>query len=104
MSYSLTSYMKLVGRAVLILAIPIALLAITHSPNEYQATHGISALDCDGLYETYLFAVPALLIYGSGLIIALRHRAARWNGLIGIACLGGVDKLATAVTSRSENL
>jgi hypothetical protein len=52
----------------LVLGLPLALFAAAHPPNEYMATMGIVALDCQGPLETYMFAGPAALLYGAGLI------------------------------------
>lgn len=55
-------------------------------PNEYQAALGIDALDCDGPFGVYLFAVPALLIYGSGLVVNALAWRRRANLLAAIVC------------------
>jgi ABC-type proline/glycine betaine transport system permease subunit len=60
---------RILGSEALILGIPLALLAALHTPDEYEATLGINALDCQGPFETYLFAAPALLIFGVGLVM-----------------------------------
>jgi hypothetical protein len=44
-------------------------------PNEYEVTLGINVLDCQGPFETYLFAAPTLLVYGVGVII----NGAQWR-------------------------
>lgn len=78
---------RVLGWAVLFLGLPLALVAALHPANEYQATLGIDALDCDGPFTTYLFAVPALLIYGVGVLVhGLRWRV-RANALIALLCL-----------------
>lgn len=75
------------GWAILVLGLPLALLAALHDPNEYRATLGISALDCDGPGKTYLLAVPALLIYGAGVAAnGLRWRK-RLNAIVAVLCL-----------------
>jgi hypothetical protein len=74
------------GWAVLVLGLPLALLAALHPPNEYQATLGINALDCDGPGETYLFALPALLIYGAGLAVNGWRRRKRLNAVTAVVC------------------
>ena len=63
-----------------------AFFAISHPANEYRAM-GIDALDCDGLEQTYLFAVPALLIYGSGFLVQLRRWRSRWRLVAAMGCL-----------------
>jgi hypothetical protein len=79
--------LRLLGWAILVLGLPVALIAILHSPNEYQATLGIDALDCQGPYETYLFAIPALLVYGAGAALnGLRWRKSL-NAIIALLCL-----------------
>ena len=99
--------MKLMGGVVLLLGLPFAVLAALHRPNEYQATLGISALDCDGPFETYMFAVPALLLYGAGLIInGLRWRR-RLNLAVAIFCLAiciavGANVLKAVAEEREQ--
>src|SRR5437762_6302614 len=78
---------RLLGSAVLLLGLPLALIAALHSPNEYQETLGIDALDCDGPFETYMFAVPALLLYGISLVINGRRWRQPKNLFIAIVCL-----------------
>src|SRR4051812_1923898 len=79
--------LRALGWAILVLGIPLALLAALHDPNEYRATLGINALDCDGPGKTYLLAVPALLIYGAG----LAANGLRWrkplNVIVAALCL-----------------
>ena len=80
-------YLRLLGWGVLLLGLPLAALAALASANEYEAALGVDALDCDGPAGTYLFAVPALLIYGAGLVInGLRWRK-RTNLVVAILCL-----------------
>lgn len=76
----------MLGWAVLALGLPLALIAALHPPNEYRATLGIDALDCQGPFETYLFAVPALLIYGAGLALNARRWRRRRNALAVVLC------------------
>lgn len=54
--------------ACLVLGLPLAFFAASHPPSEYRATLGLEALDCQGPFETYVLAAPALLFYGAGLI------------------------------------
>jgi uncharacterized membrane protein len=75
------------GWAILVLGVPLAILAALHDPNEYRATLGVNALDCDGPGKTYLLAVPALLIYGAGVAAnGLRWRK-RFNAIVAVLCL-----------------
>jgi len=86
-SNQLRRKLKLLGWAVLLLALPLALIAALHPPNEYRAGLGIDALDCDGPFGTYVFALPALLIYGTALVInGLRWRE-RTSLIVAIMCL-----------------
>lgn len=79
--------LRVLGLVALVLALPLAFLAALHPPNEYEATLGINALDCQGPFETYMFAVPALLIYGVGLAVnGLRWRK-RMSAILALLCL-----------------
>jgi hypothetical protein len=80
--------LRSLGWAVLVLGLPLALLAALHPPNEYQATLGINALDCAGPGETYLFALPALAIYGAGLAVNGWRWRKRLNAVAAVLCLG----------------
>ena len=92
--------------AVLLLCLPIALMAILHPPNEYKATLGLAALDCDGPLQTYMFAVPTLLVYGVALVL----NGWRWrrpaNSILAIACFaictGTIMNVARAVVEERE--
>jgi len=89
--------LRILGLVILVVALPLALIAALHPPNEYEATLGINALDCQGPFETYVFAVPALLIYGSGLVInGLRWRN-RMNAILALLCLAVCVAVATNV-------
>jgi hypothetical protein len=79
--------MRRLGWAVLLLGLPMALYAAIHPPNEYRATLGIDALDCDGPFVTYMLAVPSLLLYGAALIINARQWRKPVNLIVAIACL-----------------
>ena len=71
----------------LLLGLPLALLGASLDPNEYEAALGIDALDCDGPPTVYLFAFPALVLYGAGLVInGLRWRT-RANLVVATICL-----------------
>jgi hypothetical protein len=78
--------LRILGWAILVLGLPLALFAALHPPNEYQATLGINALDCGGPSETYLFAVPALLIYGAGLGLNGWQWRKRRNAIAAVLC------------------
>jgi hypothetical protein len=79
--------LQILGWTMLVLGLPIALIAALHPPNEYKATFGINALDCQGPFETYIVAVPALLLYGIGLVL----NGLRWRNLsnlvVALLCL-----------------
>lgn len=78
--------LKLLGWSVLLLGLPLALMAAASPPNTYQAMLGIDALDCDGPSAIYLFAIPAMLLYGAGFIVnALRWRR-RFNFVVALVC------------------
>jgi predicted membrane protein len=79
--------LKLLGWTVLLLGLPLALMAAFHQPNEYDATLGINALDCDGPFGTYMFAIPALLLYGAGLAINGMRWRNRINLVLALVCL-----------------
>ncbi|WP_315835153.1 hypothetical protein [Bradyrhizobium prioriisuperbiae] len=74
------------GFSVLLLVLPLALFAIVVPPNEYKA-QGIDALDCDGPIGVYLFALPALLIYGAGAVINGRCYRNRLNLSVSVICV-----------------
>ena len=79
---------RILGWGALVLALPIAFMGVLHDPNEYKATLGINALDCDGPAQTYLFAFPTLLIYGLGLILNALRWPRRVNIVAAMLCLG----------------
>ena len=77
---------KILGWTLLLLALPVAIFGSVLPANEYKEW-GIGALDCDGPIGVYVFAVPALVVYGAGLAInALRWRK-RANLVVAILCL-----------------
>ena len=76
------------GRGLLLIGLPLAFLAAINSPNEYQATLGLDALDCDGPLQTYLLAAPVLVLYSAGLVLNVRHWRKRANLIAAILCLG----------------
>ena len=73
--------LRLAGWISLLLALPLAFLAWSHPANEYRATLGMAALDCDGPFGTYLLAAPPLLIYGAALVLNGR----RWRRPLNLA-------------------
>ncbi len=85
-SSSQTRAARVLGWGVLVLFLPVAFFAALHPPNEYQATLGLDALDCDGPFETYIFAVPALLIYGVGLFVNGVRWRVRVNAVVALLC------------------
>ncbi|MGX1786187.1 hypothetical protein ACWIGM_05590 [Bosea sp. NPDC055332] len=78
--------LALFGYAVLALGLPLALIAASLPANEYRDALGIGALDCDGPATIYMFAVPALLIFGSGLVINSMAWRKRWRLALALAC------------------
>jgi hypothetical protein len=98
--------LKLLGWAVLLLGLPLAFIAALHPPNEYEATLGINALDCDGPFETYIFAAPSLLLYGAGLAINGVRWRKRTNFVLALVCLlicgAVVANVARAVVEEQE--
>lgn len=77
---------KLLGWAVLLLGLPLAFIAAVNPPNEYEAIFGINALDCDGPMGTYIFAVPALIIYGTALGVQGAQWRKRTKLIVAIVC------------------
>ncbi|MBY3368126.1 hypothetical protein [Rhizobium laguerreae] len=70
---------------VLLLAMPLAALAVVLPANVYR-TQGVAAPDCDGLLKVLIFAVPAVLIYGAGALLAYRA-GRRFHRLVSLRCL-----------------
>lgn len=79
---------SLLGWALLLTGLPLAFLAATHAPNEYQATLSLGALDCDGPMQTYLFAAPVLVLYFAGFVTNAFRWRKRANLVAAILCLG----------------
>jgi len=73
------------GYLVLLLATPLAALAVVSPANVYRA-QGIAAPDCDGPLQVLIFAVPAVLIYGAGAFLAYRGRR-RFHRVVSLLCL-----------------
>ena len=98
--------LNLLGWTVLLLGLPLALMAALHPTNEYEATLGINALDCDGFFGTYLFAIPALLLYGAGLAINVMRWRNRMNFVVALVCLlicgAVIVNVAQAVAEERE--
>jgi len=97
----------LLGWALLLIGLPLAFLAATHAPNEYQATLGLNALDCDGPLQTYLLAAPVLVLYSLGAVLNARHWRTRANVVAAILCLGicavvSINVLAAAAEARRQ--
>ncbi|QND12622.1 hypothetical protein HB775_01025 [Rhizobium leguminosarum bv. trifolii] len=90
---------------VLLLAMPLAALAVVSPANVYRA-QGISAPDCDGPLHVLIFAVPAVLIYGAGALLAYRA-GRRFHRLVSILCLiialATVPNIAEAVNELYRN-
>ncbi len=84
------------GWGLLVIGLPLAFLAATHAPNEYQATLGLDALDCDGPLQTYLFAAPVLALYSVGFVRNTLGWRKRANLVVAILCLG----ICAAVTAN----
>lgn len=78
--------LALFGYAVLALGLPLALIAASLPANEYHDALGIDVLDCDGPAAIFIFAVPALLVFGSGLVINGMAWRKRWRLLLALAC------------------
>ncbi|HEV2511663.1 hypothetical protein [Bosea sp. (in: a-proteobacteria)] len=70
----------------LALGLPLALIAASLPANEYRDALGIDALDCDGPATVFILAVPALLIFGSGLVINGMAWRKRWRLVLALAC------------------
>ena len=88
------SWLAWLGYAVLIAALPAAMLGIVSEANEYRAM-GVDALDCDGPLGVLLFAIPAIVIYGAGAIVNARRFPRRRFALV--ACLCGLICVPLAI-------
>ncbi|MHC2359888.1 hypothetical protein [Rhizobium leguminosarum] len=90
---------------VLLLAMPLAALAVVLPANVYRA-QGIAAPDCDGPLQVLIFAVPAVLIYGAGALLAYRA-GRRFHRLVSLLCLvialAAVPNIAEAVHELYRN-
>ncbi|MBY3381001.1 hypothetical protein [Rhizobium laguerreae] len=76
---------------VLLLAMPLAALAVVSPANEYRA-QGIAAHDCDDPLQVLMSAVLAVLIYGAGALLAY-WAGRRFHRLVSLLCL--ISALAT---------
>jgi len=88
------------GYAVLIAALPVAMLRAGSEANGYRAM-GVDALDCDWPLGILLFAVPAVLIYAAGPILNLRRFRRRHSAVVG--CLCGLICVPKRSTSRRRS-
>ena len=73
------------GYLVLLLATPLAALAVILPANVYRA-QGIAAPDCDGPLQVLIFAVPAVLIYSAAAVLAYRA-GRRFHRIVSLLCL-----------------
>ncbi|MBY5314549.1 hypothetical protein GR210_14610 [Rhizobium leguminosarum] len=93
------------GYLFLMLAMPLAALAVVSPANEYRA-QGIAAPDCDGPGQVLIFAVPTVLIYGAGALLAYRA-GRRFHRLVSLLCLiialATVPNIAEAVHELYRN-
>ncbi|WP_315860354.1 hypothetical protein [Rhizobium leguminosarum] len=73
--------------------------------NVYRA-QGIATPDCDGPLQVLIFALPALLIYGAGALLAYRV-GRRIHRLVSLLCLiialATVPNIAEAVHELHRN-
>jgi hypothetical protein len=69
------------GYLVLLIAMPLAALAVVLPANVYRA-----APDCDGPLQVLIFALPAVLIYGAGAFLAYRA-GGRLHRAVSLICL-----------------
>jgi hypothetical protein len=90
---------------ILLLAMPLAALAVVLPANVYRA-QGIAAPDCDGPLQVLIFAVPAVLIYGAGALLAYRA-GRRFHRLVSLLCLvialAAVPNISEAVHELYRN-
>jgi len=96
--------LRLLGWSVLLLGLPIALLGAILPPNEYAKTLGIDALDCDGPSKVYIFAVPALLLYGAAFVVYGRGLRRRADLIVALLCIVVCAALAVnLIRARAED-
>lgn len=78
---------SLLGWTALVLGLPLAGISSVLPPNEYQAALDIAAIDCDGPMQMLLFAMPAMVLYGTAWVInGFRCRRQR-NLMAAFACM-----------------
>lgn len=97
---------KIIGYIVLVAMLPVAVLGLLATSNEYRAI-GVDAVDCDGPLSVLIFAVPALATYAiAAAIFVLRLQKPRsliLGGLCGLICAGLVWNAGNAVTEHWRN-
>ncbi|MBY4610300.1 hypothetical protein K6M90_21885 [Rhizobium sp. 9T] len=93
------------GYLILLLAMPLAALAVVLPANVYRA-QGIDAPDCDGPLQVLIFALPVVLIYGVGALLVYRA-GRRFHRLLPPLCLiialSAVPNIAEAVHELHRN-
>lgn len=83
---------------VLLLATPLAALAIILPVNNYRA-QGISAPDCDGPLQVLLFAVPAVVVYGISAYFFFFRGSRGFHRIAGLLCLLIILAIGTNATA-----
>jgi len=90
----------MIGYAVLIATLPVAIMGLLAPSNEYRAI-GVDAVDCDGPISVMLFAVPALVVYGlASAMFLYRFRQVRMlvpGVLCSLICIGLIWNIGNAV-------
>jgi hypothetical protein len=86
------------GYLILLLAMPLAALAVVLPANVYRA-QGIDAPDCDGPLQVLIFALPVVLIYG----VAGRRFHRLLSPLFLIIALAAVPNIAEDVHELHRN-
>ncbi|OHV20121.1 hypothetical protein EOS93_12405 [Rhizobium sp. RMa-01] len=93
------------GYLVLLLAMPLAALAVVLPANVYRA-QSIAAPDCDGPLQVLIFALPAVLIYSAGAFLVYRT-GRRFRRTLSLVCLiialATVPNIAEAVHELYRN-
>ncbi|ANL35752.1 hypothetical protein [Rhizobium phaseoli] len=93
------------GYLILLLAMPLAALAVVLPANVYRA-QGIDAPDCDGALQVLIFALPVVLIYGAGALLLYRA-GRRFHRLVSLLCLitalSAVPNIVEAVHELRRN-
>lgn len=83
---------------VLACAAPLILFAVMLPVNEYEATLGIHAFDCDGPVDTLLVLIPGMLLALLGLGLAIRHVRLRSSIASGIAIVVAAGLVVAALS------